>query len=57
MINPIQNDEQYESTLTRIDLLLDKELVLSESEELESLLILVKKYEDEHYKIPKPYSH
>jgi HTH-type transcriptional regulator / antitoxin HigA len=56
MLRLIKNDSQYEDTLARIYELmqLDLQADTEESDELEILSMLVKKYEDEHYPVPEP---
>jgi HTH-type transcriptional regulator / antitoxin HigA len=56
MIKPIKNNAQYESALSRIYLLMQKDLKVNslESDELEILSVLVKEYENVHFPMPKP---
>jgi len=56
MLKPIKNEQQYEDTLERVYLLMQKEVKpgSKESDELEILSILVKEYENEHYPVPDP---
>ena len=56
MLRLIKNDEQYEDILGRIYSLMQMDLQpdTAESDELEILSMLVKKYEDENYPVPKP---
>jgi HTH-type transcriptional regulator/antitoxin HigA len=56
MLRPIKNNAQYEDSLTRVYDLMQKNLKpeSKESDELEVLSILIKKYEREHYFVPKP---
>jgi HTH-type transcriptional regulator/antitoxin HigA len=56
MIKPIKNNKQYESTLNRIYILMQKDLKVNstESDELEILSVLVKEYENAHFPMPKP---
>ena len=56
MIKPIKNNAQYESSLSRIYTLMQKDLKVNspESDELEILSILVKEYENVHFPMPKP---
>jgi HTH-type transcriptional regulator / antitoxin HigA len=56
MIKPIKNNVQYESALSRIYLLMQKDLKVNspESDELEILSVLVKEYENFHFPMPKP---
>ncbi|GGH26822.1 helix-turn-helix domain-containing protein [Sphingobacterium alkalisoli] len=56
MLRPIKNEQQYENTLERIYMLMQKEIKVDskESDELEILSILTKEYENEHYPVPSP---
>lgn len=56
MLRPIKNEQQYEDTLEKIYLLMQKEIKpdSKQSDELEVLSILVKEYENEHYPVPQP---
>jgi HTH-type transcriptional regulator/antitoxin HigA len=56
MLQLIKNDSKHEDTLARINELMQLDLQpdTEESDELEILSMLVKKYEDEHYPIPEP---
>ncbi len=56
MLNSIKTEEQYKEYLKRIYALMQKELKENskESDELETLSILVKNYEKAHYPIEKP---
>lgn len=56
MLRLIKNNSQYEDTLARIYELmqLDLQADTEESDELEILSMLVKKYEDEYYPVPEP---
>jgi HTH-type transcriptional regulator/antitoxin HigA len=56
MLRLIKNDEQYEDTLARVYELMQLDLhpETEESDELEILSMLVKRYEDEHYPVPEP---
>ncbi|MFL9844076.1 helix-turn-helix domain-containing protein [Flavobacterium rhizosphaerae] len=56
MLRLIKNDAQHEDTLARIYELMQLDLQpdTEESDELEILSMLVKKYEDEHYPVPEP---
>ncbi len=56
MIKPIKNNKQYESALSRIYDLMQKELKVNspESDELEILSVLVKQYELVHFPVLKP---
>ena len=50
----IESEEEYQTALDRIWLLMDAEAETPECEELESLGILVEEYENEHYPIDPP---
>ncbi|WP_028298483.1 helix-turn-helix domain-containing protein [Olivibacter sitiensis] len=56
MVRPIKNEQQYEEALTRVYVLLQKDLKpdSKESDEMEILSILVKEYENEHYPVAQP---
>jgi HTH-type transcriptional regulator / antitoxin HigA len=56
MLRPIKNKAQYEDALSRVYELMQKNLKPEsrESDELEVLSILIKKYEQEHFPVPKP---
>ncbi|MEL1244013.1 helix-turn-helix domain-containing protein [Flavobacterium sp. DGU11] len=56
MLRLIKNDSQHEDILARIYELMQLDLQpdTEESDELEILSMLVKKYEVEHYPIPEP---
>jgi HTH-type transcriptional regulator/antitoxin HigA len=56
MLRLIKNDLQYEDTLAKVYELMQLDLQpdTEESDKLEILSILVKKYEDEHYPVPEP---
>lgn len=56
MIKPIKNSKQYESALSQIYELMQKDLKINstESDELEILSVLVKEYEHLHFPMPKP---
>lgn len=56
MLKPIKNEQQYEDTLEKIYLLMQKDIKpdSKQSDELEVLSILVKEYENEHHPIPQP---
>ena len=56
MLKPVKNNQNYEKTLTRIYLLMQKEVkpYIKDSDELEILSILVKDYENKLYSVPKP---
>ena len=56
MLRPIKNEQQYEDALTRVYVLLQKDIKpdSKESDELEILSILVKEYENQHYQVSSP---
>lgn len=58
MLKPIKTEGQYDESLAPIYNLMQKDLTKDspESDELELLIILVKKYENEHYPMPSPNS-
>lgn len=51
LINQIKNELDYENTLNRIDEIFDAELNTIEADELDILVTLVEKYEEEKYPI------
>ena len=55
-INPIRTDEDYEAACKRIDEIFQAEPGTPEDDELEVLLTLVDKYQEEHFpmKMPDP---
>lgn len=58
MVNPIKTEKQYKEYIERIYVLLQKDIKENskESNELEVLSILVKKYEEQYFPIEKPKS-
>lgn len=58
MVKPIKTEKQYKEYIERIYVLLQKDIKENskESNELEVLSILVKKYEEKYYPIEKPKS-
>ncbi|KGE12278.1 helix-turn-helix domain-containing protein [Sphingobacterium deserti] len=56
MLKPIKSEQQYESYLERIYVLMKTDLKedSNESDEVEILSILIKNYEDTHYVVDKP---
>jgi HTH-type transcriptional regulator / antitoxin HigA len=50
----IKTEEEYNSALARIDVLFDAEPGSKDFDEAEFLMVLVKLYEDKHYKIEAP---
>lgn len=56
MLKPIKSNSQYQKTLERIYLLMQKNIQLgsTQSDELEVLSILIKEYEIVHHPIAKP---
>ena len=55
-LKPIRNEEEYNEALERVDVLmeLDPELGSKESDELEIWVMLIEKYEEEHWAIAPP---
>lgn len=55
-LKPIKTKKEYEAYLDWVDELFDKKLKANstEGEDLQIALLLIKKYEDEHYPIPVP---
>ena len=55
-VTPIQNEEQYQTYLDWVDNQLNKKVTpeSTEGQKLQVILLLIEKYEDEHYKIPYP---
>ena len=53
-IKPIRNDQDYEATLDRIELLMEAIPGTPEFDELDVLTTLVEAYEEKHYKIALP---
>lgn len=56
ILSPIRNEEQYDEALARVDTLMESapELGSPESDALEILVMLIEKYEDEHWRIEEP---
>ena len=56
MLRPIKNEKQYEQALARAYQLMQKKLKSgsAEANELETLSIFAKAYEDVHYPVPNP---
>ncbi|MDD3055551.1 MAG: DNA-binding protein [Aliarcobacter sp.] len=54
IIKPIRTEDDYETTLQRIDILMDVEPDTEEFDELEILVTLVESYEEKHYFIDAP---
>ena len=56
MLHPIKNEEQYETALARVYVLMQATYTNDspEADELEVLSILLKDYENKHYPVPKP---
>jgi HTH-type transcriptional regulator/antitoxin HigA len=56
MLKPIRNKAQYEDALGRVYALMQKDLKpeSKDSDEVEILSILIKEYEQEHYRVPNP---
>lgn len=53
-IKPIKTEQDYESTLQRVDVLMDAVPNSEEFDELEVLTTLIEAYEAKHYKIDAP---
>ncbi len=53
-ISPINNEQDYQSALNRLEQIFDAERDSIEGNELEILGILIEKYENEHYPIAYP---
>ena len=51
-LKPVRNDRQLNRALKRIDELWGAKLNTARGDELDVLMLLVEKYEDEHYAIP-----
>lgn len=51
-LKPIKSDRELERALTRIDELWGSKPDTPKGDELDVLMLLVEKYEDEHYAIP-----
>ncbi len=51
-LKPIKSDRELERALTRIDELWGSKPDIPKGDELDVLMLLVEKYEDEHYAIP-----
>ena len=54
IIRPIRTEDDYETTLQRIDTLMDSIPGTEEFDELEILVTLVESYEEKHYFIDAP---
>lgn len=50
----IKTEEDYDKAIERLELIFDAEPGTQEGDEMELLSLLITKYEDEHYPIPKP---
>lgn len=50
----IENEEEYERALSRIEALMDAEAETPEMDELKRLTIIVEAYEDVHYPMDPP---
>lgn len=50
----LETEEEYKAALARIELLFDASKDSPEGKELEFLILLVQKYEEEHYPIDEP---
>ena len=55
-LSPIKNEQQYDDALARVDTLMasSPEPGTPESDELEILVMLIEKYEEEHWRIEEP---
>ncbi len=53
-ISPINNEQDYQNALNRLEQIFDAEKGSTEGNELEILGILIEKYENEHYPIGYP---
>lgn len=51
---PVKCEADYDTTLTRVDVLMDAELDAPQSDELDILVTLIEKYEAQHYSIDAP---
>ncbi len=51
-IKPIRSQEDLAAALTRVEQLWGAEIGSAEGDELEILVLLIEKYEEEHYPIP-----
>lgn len=56
MLKPIKSEQQYDTALERVYMLIQKNIQpdSKESDELEVLSILIKEYENEHYPVQQP---
>lgn len=53
-IKPIHSEEDYQEALNQLESIFHAELGTEEGDQAEILSILIEKYEDQHYPIPKP---
>ena len=55
-LKPIKNEQEYDLALNRVDELMDisPEMGTTQSDELEILVMLVEKYEEQHWHISEP---
>jgi len=53
-IKPIKCEADYDSTLARVDMLMNAELDTPQGDELDILVTLIEKYEAQHYPIDAP---
>lgn len=53
-ISPIHTEEDYEKAIAQLESIFHAEIGTEEGNQAEILSILIEKYEDEHYPIPKP---
>ncbi len=54
IVRPIHTEDEYDKALVRVDEIFDAKKGTKEGDELELLLILIEKYEDEHHPVPLP---
>ena len=53
-IRPIKNEDDYQQALKRLESIFDAKKGTEEGDELEILLVLIEKYEKEHFPIGMP---
>ena len=51
-IKSIENENDYQQALARLEFIFDAEFGSSEGDELKILGVLIEKYENDHYHIP-----
>jgi len=54
-ISSINNEQDYQNALNRLEQIFDAEKGSEEGNEMETLGILIEKYENEHYPIASPF--